>query len=168
MGAQIGFMLYTTVFTLFFGLISPYTRTYVFIYGYFMLAIGNIVNGYLSAYMMKWFGSSEKVIHSVFAAFGLPVYILVSLIFIDFVEYEEHSDSYIPLTSLAFYAFLWLLFSIPLSFYGSYRGFRELQFKKFKANALKRAIPKTRANSFGVVITQILLSGAFIFSHVAI
>ena len=59
----------------------------------------------------------------------------------DFIEYEENSDSYIPLTSFAFYAFLWFVLSIPLSFYGSYRGFKEIIHKKLKVNALKRSIP---------------------------
>jgi len=115
-------MLYSTILTLFFGLITPYTRTFVFIYGYLILAVGGVFNGYFTARAMRWFGLQDRLVNTLIAALALPTYILVSIITIDFIEYEEQSDSYIPLTSLAMYALVWFLLSIPLSFYGSYRG----------------------------------------------
>lgn len=113
----------------------------MFIYGYLILAVGGVFNGYFTARAMRWFGLQDRLVNTLIAALALPTYILVSIITIDFIEYEEQSDSYIPLTSLAMYALVWFLLSIPLSFYGSYRGFREILHPKPKVNALKRSIP---------------------------
>ena len=161
-------MLYLTAFTLFIGLITPKMRTLLFIYGFLCLSVAGVFNGYLSAIMMRLFGRTEWRIQTFFSAVTLPFYIMVSFLTIDFIEYEEQSSSYIPLTSLALYTFLWFLSSVPLSLYGSYRGHREQIFLIKKVNALKRSIPQTSANSNAVVLSSVILAGAFIFTHVAV
>ena len=161
-------MIYLIVFTLFLGLISPKMRTVAFIYGYTCLSVAGVFNGYFSARMMRFFGQTDWRIQTFFSAVTLPSYILISFLIIDFIEYEEQSSNYIPFTSLALYTFVWFLVSIPLSLYGSYRGYREkIAFPK-KVNALKRSIPQTTANSNTVVISTVMLTGAFIFTHVAV
>lgn len=93
---------------------------------------------------------------------------MISFLIIDFIEYEEHSSGYVPFTSLALYTFVWYLFSVPLSVYGSYRGHREKISLLRKVNTLKRKIPNTTANSNVAVLSSVMLAGAFIFTHVAV
>lgn len=172
MGVQIGFMIYLTVFTLFTGLISPLYRTIVFVYGFSCLAIAGVFNGYFSTIMASYLGLYNWRGHTFFSAFSLPFWFLISFLVIDFIEYEEQSSSYIPFTSLAFYTFIWFVVSVPLSVYGSYRGYRDYKVKKSylprKVNAIKRAIPYKIANSNSVVIASVMLAGMFIFTHVAV
>jgi transmembrane 9 superfamily protein 2/4 len=122
MGTQVGFMLYLLVGTLFVGLISPYTRYYVFIYGYITLTVGSVFNGYVTARMMRILKATDWRTTALISSITLPLYILITFVLVDFVEYEERSQNFVPLTSLALFALIWFILSVPLALYGSYRG----------------------------------------------
>ena len=141
-GAQIfcscyGMLVFTTIF------FSNYTlRPYVLTIALIALSLLGWINGFVTARVLKFFGSIDWCFSAFIAAVMFPLWLITTAGFIDVVEWIEGSSSFVPFSSLFFYCCCWLALCIPLSFHGAYVGFGIGQAKKVcKVNPVRRQIP---------------------------
>ena len=132
-----GMLVFTTIFFSNYAL-RPYT------FAISMVAIASMgwMNGFFTARVLKFFGSVDWCFSAVISAVVFPLWLLLTLGFIDVVEWAEDSSSFVPFSDAFYYIFIWLMIDLPLAFYGAFVGFRTNQAKKVcKVNPVKRKIP---------------------------
>lgn len=56
------------------------------------MQFGGFGNGYVTARSLKYFGATEWRFAASIAAFCLPVYIIITFLLVDFIEWFEKSD----------------------------------------------------------------------------
>ena len=120
-------------------------RPYVFTIGLLLLAGMGWINGFVTARVLKFFGSVDWCFSAFIAAIVFPIYLILTLAFIDFIEWAENAGYTvtIPFSSAFFYTAIWLAICIPLCFHGAYTGFKINQAKKVcKVNPVRRNIPQ--------------------------
>lgn len=123
-GAQSFVALYISVFLLMFGFMNPFLRIFIFYIGFLTLAVGSLVNGYISAVLMKYFGATDWCLVAIQSSVLFPSYIFSVIALVDVIEWFERSTALIPFTSIVGFTIVWAAISIPLGFYGAYTGFR--------------------------------------------
>ena len=106
-----------------FGMIHPYVRYWFAVQSFFMLSLGGMFNGYVSAKLMRFFGAKDWRIAATAATFVLPVYLLIVFCVVDVIEWFEKSSAYQPFTSVIGLSLLWLVITTPIAFSGAYYGF---------------------------------------------
>ena len=132
-----GMLIFTTIF------FSNYAlRPYTFGIALVCLAGMGWMNGFVTARVLKFFGSVDWCFSAFIAAVMFPMWLILTFGFIDVVEWAEESSAWVPFSSVFFYTLCWLAIDIPLSFHGAYVGFRANQAKKVcKVNPVRRNIP---------------------------
>ena len=165
MGAQTLFMFVVMLTVTVVGLVNPYMRNYFVIQSYFMLAIGGSMNGYTSARMMRFYGATEWRFSALTSAVLMPLYLLANFCFVDTIEWLEGSTAYLPFSSVIGWTLLWVLITVPLSFFGAYMGFKAENNKMpVKVSAVRRRIPAQPW--YNHIYFQSLFSGFVIFGTV--
>ena len=142
-GAQLfvsfyGMLVFTTIFFSSHYMLRPYILTIALV----ALAFLGWVNGFVTARVLKFFGSIDWCFSAFIAAAMFPIWLILTAGFIDVIEWIEGSSSFVPFLTLFFYCCCWLALCIPLSFHGAYVGFGLKQTKKVcKVNPVRRIIP---------------------------
>lgn len=122
-GCQVFLILYLYLFSLTFGLISVYFRV-IWLITFAMAVSGSSwINGYVTARVMKTFGSSDFHGGAAAAALSYPCLTLLCFVSVDLIEWWERDTKAIPLTSMFFYGLLWALNSIICSCHGATWGY---------------------------------------------
>ena len=116
-------MIYVFIAALIIGLFNPYFRYYNFVNAFFILTVGGYFNGLCTATMMKYFGASDWKLAASSSAFILPGSVVAVFVVVDFIEYFEKANQFLPLTSVAFFSVLWFSITVPLTYFGAYVGF---------------------------------------------
>lgn len=106
-----------------FGLINPYLRYWMSIQSFMFLGFGGFFNGYISARMMRFYGSNDWRFSASASAACLPMYLFSMFAFVDIIEWIERSSSYLPFTSAIGLAAIWVAVAVPLSYAGAYCAF---------------------------------------------
>lgn len=122
-GVQCAFMIYIVLISIVIGLINPYLRYFDFIVAYILLTIGGLFNGYVTTSMMRFFGSNDWKLAAGWTAFFLPLCFVIVFTLVDVIEYFEKAEQIFPFTSVVFFSLLWAAITVPLTFFGAYRGF---------------------------------------------
>ena len=115
-------------------------RPYVFVTTGVILALMGWVNGYTTARLLKFFNATNWLGSACISAFALPSWLISSLALIDLIEWNVDSSAKIPFTLALAMVFGFLLFTVPLSMHGAYRGFTKAA-EKPKVNLVRRLIP---------------------------
>ena len=102
------------------GLINPYFKVIFATQSFFMLSLGGLVNGYISARMMRFFGAKKWRLAATMASFILPLFIFTIFSLVDIIEWFEASSAYQPLTSVIGLTLLWIAFTAPIAYLGAY------------------------------------------------
>ena len=115
-------LIFTTIFFSNYAL-RPYTLSICL----FLLGGMGWVNGFVTARVLKFFGSVDWCFSAFIAAIMFPCWLLFTLGFIDLIEYIAEIGpvvSSIPFSSTFFYCICWLALTVPLCFHGAYMGFK--------------------------------------------
>jgi hypothetical protein len=123
MGVQVLVYMYLMLFLCTFGIIVPQFRANLGFQYFLSMQFGGFGNGYVTARTLKYFGSSEWRFSASIAALVLPVYMIITFLLVDFIEYFEKSEQRFPLTSIAIFCGLWLVMNVPMSYAGAYFAF---------------------------------------------
>jgi len=92
---------------------------------------------------MKYFGATEWRFAAGVSAFCLPIYIVLTLVAVDVIEFFEKSNQVFPLTSMSFFCFLWICLNVPMSYFGAYSAFTTSNQKPpCKISPVRRPIPE--------------------------
>ena len=147
------------------GMIHPYVRYWFAVQSFFLLSLGGMFNGYVSARLMRYFGAQEWRIAATAATFVLPVYLFTVFSVVDIIEWFEKSSAYQPFTSVIGLSLLWLTITAPVAYTGAYYGFTcEKDVPPCKVSSVRRLIPSKSwyQNDFPLA----LIGGLIIFSTV--
>lgn len=100
--------------------------------------------GYAAAVVYKSFavpgGGYQKC--TILTAIGYPGVVVVTILILDLVLWGYGSTGAVPITSMLTILVLWFLVSVPLTFYGAYRGFKSESIEyPVITSSIHRAIP---------------------------
>ena len=123
-------MIYITYLAVLIGLINPYLRYFNFINAFLSLSIGGYLNGYVTAIMMRYFGASDWKLAASASAFILLTCIVIIFTLVDIIEYFEKAEQLFPFTSVVFFTLLWAFITVPLTYFGAYKGFTKVRITK--------------------------------------
>ena len=141
-------------------------RPYVFVSSGALLALMGWVNGYTSAKLLKFFGTTDWKSSICLAIFAFPTWLISTLSIVDVIEWDTESSAFLPYTYALGMVFLWLLFTIPLSTHGAYTGFMDKSTQKAKVNLVQRLIPDQPCFTHPVFTVPIF--GGIIFASIVI
>lgn len=117
-------------------------RAYVFFLSIIAQAVFGWVNGFITARILKFFGSVDWCFSAFISAVMFPTWFVATCGFIDIIEWSVGSSSMIPFSRFFVYTIGWLAICIPLCFLGAYLGFKLTQVRKVcKVNPVRRNIP---------------------------
>jgi len=117
-------------------------RPYLFTICVFALACTGWMNGYMTARILKFFGSTDWCFSAFIASTMFPCFLIFTCGFIDVLEWIDDSSATIPFSRAFFYFIGWLVLDVPLCFHGSWAGFKQAPTQKVcKVNTIKRKIP---------------------------
>ena len=85
-------MIYILVLSLLIGMVQPNLRYFNFVSAFFMLSLGGLLNGFVTATMIRFFGASDWKLAASYSAFILPTCIVVVILLVDFIEYFEKAN----------------------------------------------------------------------------
>lgn len=108
-----------------------------------MLAAGGAVNGFVTAIIMKYFGSKEWQFSALGSAVVLPGYMFGIFILVECIEVLERSSSAFPFGTGTALMLVWVLVTIPAALFGSYAGFvyTDAVQPACKVSSVRRRIP---------------------------
>lgn len=143
MGVQVFSMFFIVLTAVVLGMIHPYVRYWFAVQSFFLLSIGGMFNGYVSAKLIGYFGAKEWRIAATAATFVLPVYLFTVFSVVDIIEWFEKSSAYQPFTSVIGLSLLWLVITAPVAYSGAYYGFTsEKIVPPCKVSSVRRLIPQ--------------------------
>jgi transmembrane 9 superfamily member 2/4 len=141
-GAQVFVLTYLFIVTVIVVLGNKFMRPLLFLNAYIYSALTAWVNGFITAKVMKFFGSSDWCFAAMASGMTFPCYLMGTFLLVDIISWTEKSSQTVPFTSVLLYMFVWCAIAMPASFYGSYRGFLGNPTKPaVKVDALPRRIP---------------------------
>lgn len=110
---------------------------------FFWMILGGLANGYFTTRAMKYFGAEEWRFAASASCTVLPFFITANFAMVDIIEWFEKSNQIAPFTSILLYMFLWFIFNLPGTYFGSYLGFMKCNDKPpCKVSLYKKPIPK--------------------------
>jgi len=142
-GVQVLFMTLITLFFACLGFLSPANRGSLMTCALVMFVCLGTPAGYVSARLCKYFGHYSWGLNILLTALLCPG-IVFSLFFImNLILWTESSSAAVPFGTLIGLLAMWMLISLPLTFIGSYFGFRKpiLQMPT-RTNQIPRQIPE--------------------------
>ncbi|RUS15254.1 Endomembrane protein 70-domain-containing protein, partial [Jimgerdemannia flammicorona] len=124
-GAQLFFMTAVTLVFAVLGFLSPSNRgSLATVMIIFYMVFGSIA-GYISARVYKMFGGESWKYNIFLTAFLFPGIIFGCLVLLNFFLIGVQSSGAVPFGTMLAIVGLWFLVSVPLSFVGSYFGFKK-------------------------------------------
>lgn len=141
-GAQLLFMSSGIVLFAIFGIVAPSRRGSLATATVALFIISGFVSGYVSALSYKLMQGMLRKRNLLLTPFVVPGFMLAAALFFNMVFWSKSSSSTVPFSSWLLLIFLYLLFTVPLSFVGSLIGFRSREFvPPVRTNQIPRQIP---------------------------
>ena len=123
MGVQVLTMITISLFFFSCGLVNAYSRWYSVYSSCIYLILGGMVNGYITTRAMKYFGATEWHFAASASAVLLPIFIGITTVLVDFIDWFEKSDQRMPFTSIILWLLAWGVFNVPAVYFASHQGF---------------------------------------------
>ena len=141
-GVQLICMTMVTMFFAVLGFLSPANRGGLMTAMVMLYVIMSFTNGYVSAFLFRMFKGQAWKVNAMKAAFMYPgVFFCVGSVLNVFI-WGQKSSGAIPFGTFFVLMFLWFGISVPLTFMGSYMGFkREPLEEPVRTNKIPRQIP---------------------------
>ena len=142
-GIQLFLMIFLSIILSALGILSPSSRGSLPTAMFMFYAIFGFVGSYTSMGIYKFFKGPYWKANMILTPVLLPGIIFLTVIFMNVLLYFVGSSNVIPLATLVFMVFLWILFSIPLAFAGSLISYKKCNWDEHptKTNEIPRQIP---------------------------
>ena len=143
-GAQIFVMTgFTIVFALF-GFLSPSNRGSLGTTMVLLFTFLGFIGGYTSARAYKSFSGEKWKMNIALTPTLVPGIVFITFFLLNLFLWAEQSSGAVPFTTMLVLVSIWFLISIPLSFAGSWVGFRQPAIAApVRTNQIPRQIPPT-------------------------
>ncbi|KAI5797600.1 hypothetical protein EDC01DRAFT_704540 [Geopyxis carbonaria] len=141
-GAQLFFMTGATIAFALLGFLSPSNRGSLGTIMILLYTIFGFIGGYVSARVYKTLGGDAWKRNIVFTPVFIPGVVFGTFFFLNLFLVFEGSSGAVPLTTMIALIGIWFVISVPLSFAGSWFGFRAPAFESpVRTNQIPRQIP---------------------------
>lgn len=141
-GVQLFFMTGFTIIFALLGFLSPSNRGSLGTVMIILYTLLGFIGGYVSARMYKsWSGESWKR-NIILTPLFVPSIVFLTFLIINFFLVFEQSSGAVPFTTMLALVGIWFVISVPLSFTGSWFGFKAPVFESpVRTNQIPRQIP---------------------------
>lgn len=141
-GAQLFVMTGCTIIFALLGFLSPSNRGSLGTIMILLYTVLGFVGGYVSARTYKaWQGEKWKL-NIMLTPILVPAIVFGAFFLLDLFLWAKESSGAVPFTTMLVIVAIWFIISIPLSFAGSWLGFRAPQFEApVRTNQIPRQIP---------------------------
>jgi len=123
-GAQLFFMTGATIMFALLGFLSPSNRGSLGTVMILSYTLFGFIGGYVSARSYKSFGGEAWKRNIILTPLFVPGIVFGGFFLLNFFLIYEHSSGAVPLTTMLALVGIWFVISVPLSFGGSWLGFK--------------------------------------------
>jgi transmembrane 9 superfamily protein 2/4 len=124
-GAQLFFMTGVTIAFALLGFLSPSNRGSLGTAMVMLYTIFGFIGGYVSARVYKTFGGEAWKRNIVLTPVLVPGIVFGTFFLLDLFLWAQQSSGAVPFTTMLVLIAIWFLISVPLSFAGSWIGFKQ-------------------------------------------
>ncbi|KAL1990442.1 hypothetical protein VTN49DRAFT_6281 [Thermomyces lanuginosus] len=164
-GAQLFVMTGITVVFALFGLLSPSNRGLLATTIVLLYTLLGFVGGYVSARCYKAFGGEAWKRNIIMTPLLIPGFIFAVFFLLNLFVWAKGSSGAVPFTTMIVVVAIWFIISVPLSFAGSWLGFKARTIEApTKTNQIPRQIPP--ATGTLRPIPSLLLTGILPFGTI--
>ncbi|EEA18735.1 Transmembrane 9 superfamily member 2 [Talaromyces marneffei ATCC 18224] len=141
-GAQLFVMTGVTVAFALFGLLSPANRGFLGTTVVILYTLFGFIGGYVSSRAYKSFGGEAWKRNIVMTPLLIPSIVFSWFFLLNLFVWAKGSSGAVPFTTMIAVVAIWFVISVPLSFAGSWIGFKSQAFEApTKTNQIPRQIP---------------------------
>ncbi|CAM1511739.1 Fc.00g092520.m01.CDS01 [Cosmosporella sp. VM-42] len=141
-GAQLFVMTGCTIIFALLGFLSPSNRGSLGTIMILLYTILGFVGGYTSARTYKAWGGEKWKMNIILTPVLVPAIVFSAFFLLDLFLWAMQSSGAVPFTTMLVIIGIWFIISIPLSFAGSWLGFRAPQLEApVRTNQIPRQIP---------------------------
>lgn len=123
-GAQLFFMAGITIIFALFGVLSPSARGSLGTTMIMLYTVFGVIGGYTSARVYKTFGGDAWKRNIILTPVMIPAIVFGTFFVMNLFLWARRSSGAVPFTTMLVLVSIWFLISVPLSFLGSWLGFR--------------------------------------------
>ncbi|OAA49057.1 Nonaspanin (TM9SF) [Beauveria brongniartii RCEF 3172] len=143
-GVQIFVMTASTIVFALLGFLSPSNRGSLGTIMILLYTILGFVGGYVSARVYKAMGGEQWKLNIGLTPLLVPAIVFGTFFLLDLFLWAKQSSGAVPFTTMLVLLGIWFIISIPLSFAGSWLGFRSAKIEApVRTNQIPRQIPPT-------------------------
>lgn len=141
-GAQLFVMTGCTILFALLGFLSPSNRGSLGTIMILLYTVLGFVGGYVSARTYKAWQGEQWKLNIMLTPILVPAIVFSAFFLLDLFLWAKESSGAVPFTTMLVIVAIWFIISIPLSFAGSWLGFRAPQFEApVRTNQIPRQIP---------------------------
>ena len=141
-GTQLFVMTGFTIIFALLGFLSPSNRGALGTVMVLLYTVLGFVGGYVSSRVYKAFGGEAWRLNIILTPVLVPGIVFSTVLFLNLFLWGKGSSGAVPFTSLLVIVAIWFLISVPLSFAGSWVGFRQPAIEApVRTNQIPRQIP---------------------------
>ena len=134
-GAQLFFMTGVTIAFALLGFLSPSNRGSLGTVMILLYTIFGFIGGYTSSRVYKSFGGEAWKQNIILTPFIIPALVFSIFFLLNLFLWGKGSSGAVPFTTMLVIVGIWFVISVPLSFAGSWVGFKQPVSKRSKFNA---------------------------------
>ena len=123
-GSQLFFMVGTTIIFALLGFLSPSNRGSLGTVMILLYTVFGFIGGYVSARVYKTFGGEAWKRNIALTPLMIPGIVFATFFLLNLFLWAKRSSGAVPFTTMLVILGIWFIISIPLSFAGSWMGFR--------------------------------------------
>lgn len=147
------------------GVLSPANRGSLGTAAIFLFAFSGVFNGYACARVYKSFKLTRWKRTTTRAALAFPMVVSSVFLLLNFLVWGQRSSGAVPFWSLFALMFLWFGVSVPLTFVGSFVGYRKDAVEDpVRTNKIPRQVPE--AAWWNGWLTTVVMGGVLPFGAV--
>jgi transmembrane 9 superfamily protein 2/4 len=141
-GAQLFVMTGCTIVFALLGFLSPSNRGSLGTIMVVLYTVLGFVGGYVSARLYKSMQGEQWKLNIIMTPLVVPGIVFCAFFLLDLFLWAKQSSGAVPFTTMLVLIAIWFVISIPLSFTGSWLGFRSRQIEPpVRTNQIPRQIP---------------------------
>lgn len=166
-GAQLFVMTGFTILFALFGFLSPSNRGSLGTIMILLYTVLGFIGGYVSARTYKAWQGEQWKLNIALTPVLVPGIVFCTFFLLDLFLWAKQSSGAVPFTTMLVIVAIWFVISIPLSFAGSWLGFRAKQIEPpVRTNQIPRQIPPV--TTYLKPIPSVLAVGALPFGAIYI
>ncbi|EPQ66811.1 Bgt-2685 [Blumeria graminis f. sp. tritici] len=164
-GAQLFVMTALTIAFALLGFLSPSNRGSLGTIMVLLYTVLGLIGGYVSARVYKSLGGDRWKLNIGLTPLLVPGIVFSTFFMLNLFLWAKQSSGAVPFTTMLFIVGIWFLISVPLSFAGSWLGFRQpLIASPVRINQIPRQIPPSSA--YLKLVPSMLLVGILPFGAI--